>query len=541
MWGPEQPRRSPDGEFFDVAVLGGGNNGVAVARECAAAGRRTLLVEQHDFSSGTTSRSTRIIHGGLRYLEHGELALVRESLRERERLRQRYPHLVRPLTFLLALPPGRRSALEVRFGLWLYRRLGNHAAAYANGSSSLERLLDRGGAQACRIFHYDDAQCEFPERLVAEWLHDALAAGAQARNYTQALAVETANGLVRGVRLRDLLSGAEYRVGARWVVNATGPWADRMLRESNLATQQPMIGGVRGSHIVLPHFPGAPETAVYTEASDGRPIFLIPWNDQILLGTTEVADDGDPSRTQPSSAEVEYLISSFRRLFPAAPVTADDIRFTFAGVRPLPYAPGKTPAAVTRRHILHEHGAEGATGMISVIGGKLTTAAALGRECARRMGIHVEEPLLHGFADGSSIGDSFNRCTRYLQQLGGLSEDQSRAMVGWFGRSAAGIARLAGHDERMRAPLCDHTSHLVAEAVHAMREESAVTLADVLLRRVPLALGACWSERCTRQAAERIGAVMGWGEARISREVSEAELELATFKVRATPVLPFVA
>ena len=201
-------RPSLENERFHVIVIGGGINGVAIARECARAGRRTLLVEQHDFAAGTTSRSTRIIHGGLRYLEHGDIGQVRESLREREWLLQRYPHLVHPLQFLLALgEESRRSALAVRTGLWLYRRMG-HAARGVDGSRTeqdkLERLLDAG--KHFSVFSFDDAQCEFPERLVAEWLVEAIEAGAVARNHTEVLAVRIHNGRATGVLLRDRLT-----------------------------------------------------------------------------------------------------------------------------------------------------------------------------------------------------------------------------------------------------------------------------------------------------------------------------------------------
>src|SRR5579862_4842251 len=168
-------RPSLNREHFDVVVIGGGINGVAIARECARANGRTLLVEQNDFAAGTTSRSTRLIHGGLRYLEHGDLAQVRESLREREHLAQTYPHLVTPLQFLLALDGnGGRSTLAVRAGLWLYRRLGGAGHLSSVNSypqEQLERLLGRG--RNFSLFSFEDAQCEFPERLVAEWLREA--------------------------------------------------------------------------------------------------------------------------------------------------------------------------------------------------------------------------------------------------------------------------------------------------------------------------------------------------------------------------------
>src|SRR5712691_2535457 len=386
---PSKARPPLEGERFQVVVIGGGINGVAIARECARAGRRTLLVEQQDFAAGTTSRSTRIIHGGLRYLEHAELGLVRESLLERRRLLQQRPHLVHPVHFLLALDQeSGRNALTVRTGLWLYRNLGGgklRPDSSREDLHKLERLLDSG--RRWSIFGYEDAQCEFPERLVAEWLVEAMAAGAVARNHSQVLAVDVRHRRVVGVLLRDQISGKEERVEATWIINATGPWADRLCQRSRIQTQHPMLGGVRGSHIVLPRFAGAPDAAVYTEAVDKRPIFVIPWNEQILVGTTEVADHGDPSKVQPAMEETDYLMRSLGHLFPRVKLSASDIRYTFAGIRPLPFAPKEKAASVTRKHYLHDHAQDGAEHMISVIGGKLTTAAELAGQCAARIGI----------------------------------------------------------------------------------------------------------------------------------------------------------
>src|SRR5215471_19002987 len=211
-------------QIFDVLVIGGGINGVAIARECARHGRRTLLVEQNDFACGTTSRSTRIIHGGLRYLEHGELGMVRESLHEREHLLEQAPHLVREREFLLVLPRKprsfMRSSLAVRTGLWLYHRWAGGQRAVDGGLAAFERQLDSG--ESWSVYSYEDAQCEFPERLVAEWLVDAVAAGAVVRNHTQALEITRSNGHVTGVRLRDAISGQEFKVTASRIVNATG-------------------------------------------------------------------------------------------------------------------------------------------------------------------------------------------------------------------------------------------------------------------------------------------------------------------------------
>ncbi len=530
-------RPSLESERFHVIVIGGGINGVAIARECARAGRRTLLVEQHDFAAGTTSRSTRIIHGGLRYLEYGDLGQVRESLRERQWLLQRYPHLVNPLQFLLALGENsRRSALAVRTGLWLYRKMGN-AGLGVDGNRSeqdrLERLLDQG--KRFSVFTFDDAQCEFPERLVAEWLVEAIEAGAVARNHTQVLTVEIRNGHATGALLLDQFSGKEQRVDTTWIINATGPWADGICQSSNLQTGNPMVGGVRGSHIVLPRFAGAPKAAVYTEAVDGRPIFVIPWNEQVLVGTTEVPDRSDPGRVQPSAEEIEYLLRSLVRLFPQVRVSRDDIHYAFAGVRPLPFSLKKDPSAVSRKHYLHDHTADGAARMISVIGGKLTTAGSLARECAARIGIKTV-PAALAIACEDRVDPMVEQWVVEVAEAGGISADAARGIVEWYGKRALAVASRAHGSAEMRSPLCPHSRHIVAEAVHAFGNECASTLADVLLRRVPVALGACWSLSCSREAARRIGAALGWSEQLAAMELEAFERERDGFLRKASQV-----
>jgi glycerol-3-phosphate dehydrogenase len=529
-------RASLEGQHFHVVVIGGGINGVAVARECARSGKRTLLVEQSDFASGVTSRSTRIIHGGLRYLEHGELGLVRESLRERDRLLRDSSHLVHPINFVLLLnAESQRSAMKVRAGLWLYRRFAGRKSNDPGEMElrRLERALDAG--RKWSMFNYEDAQCEFPERLVADWLREAMEAGAVVRNHSEVLAVDVAHGRARGVLLRDRITGRDERVDAAWVLNCTGPWADRICQRSSVRTPHPMLGGVRGSHIVIGRFPGSPTTALYTEAPDGRPIFLVPWNDQILVGTTEVADDGDPGKTAPAANEIEYLLRSVCRLFPKAKIAAHDIKYSFAGIRPLPYAEGKNPSAVTRRHFLHDHSSDGATRMISVIGGKLTTAASLARECARKIGLKVPEPKTIALGPAASLDPMLDNAVLEVAQAGSVSEESARGIVEWHGRRAMDIARMALVSAELRAPICPHTSHIVAEVVEAYRHECAITMGDVLLRRVPLALGPCWSESCSREAALRIGAVMGWNEQTMGENLESFEMERAAFLRKASP------
>jgi glycerol-3-phosphate dehydrogenase len=537
-------RASLDAQHFDVVVIGGGINGVAIARECAQAGKRVLLVEKNDFASGTTSRATRIIHGGLRYLEHGELGLVRESLHERQRLLSERPHLVRHLNFVLALSQqqSQRSALEIRFGLWLYRKMAGPSLSRITSDAAMRQLENQlGSGERWSLFQYDDAQCEFPERLVAEWLVEAANAGAVVRNHTEAAAISIANGKVRGITLRDTLSAHdEYSVTAEWIINATGPWVDRVA-SSAIKSEKPMVGGVRGSHLVLRRFAGAPQSAVYTEAVDRRPIFLVPWNGQLLFGTTEVRDSGDPDTTQPDGAEVSYLLDSFHRLFPHARLTSSDVRYAFAGIRPLPYAPDKSVAGISRRHIVREHSDDGAQGFVSIIGGKLTTAAALARECARLIGIKVDEPPLPVVAPAPANGicSSLDQWARTVTAKTGITELSARSIAQWHGRRALAVVAMAKQDPLLSQPLCPHSEHLVAEAVEAAHNEFAITLGDILLRRIPVALGACWSEECSRHAVRLIGLALGWSAREQDEQLEAFERERSAFL--RTPTLPLLA
>jgi glycerol-3-phosphate dehydrogenase len=291
-----------------------------------------------------------------------------------------------------------------------------------------------------------------------------------------------------------------------------------------------MIGGIRGSHIVLPTFHGAPEVAIFTEALDGRPIFVIPWNGQLLVGTTEVPDNGDPGKSQPSLEEVDYLLRSLRTLLPQARFSAADINYAFAGVRPLPFVGKKSPAAITRRHFLHDHSREGVHQMISAIGGKLTTAAELGRQCARKMGIKVVEP--RGIALAHSPGPTLDDFILEVAGAAGISEDSAEGIAEWYGSKSLQVARFARMSAEMKAKLCAHTGHIVAEAAYAFHHEYAFTLGDILLRRVPVALGGCWSEECSRIAAGRIGAALGWSENEVSSAFEQFETERNAFLVR---------
>jgi glycerol-3-phosphate dehydrogenase len=517
------------GQHFQVAVIGGGIMGVAIARECARAGKRTLLVEQNDFAAGTTSRSSRML-SGLRALENGDVSFARESLRERGRLLRDRSHLAHPAHFLFALNnKGKRSAMSVRTALWVYRHMAGSnvdAAGFEMARKKLERALDAG--QRWSIFDYEDAQCEFPERLVAEWLVEAIAAGAVVRNHTQVLAVDVAHGRARGLLLRDWTRNLEEKIEATWIINATGPWVDRTCHRSGVKMRQ-LVSGVRGSHLVLSHFPGAPSTAICTEGSDGRPLYIIPWNEQILVGATHVPDTSDPGKVHPASDEIESLLHSLAWLFPRARISHSDIRYAFAGIRSLPFDRSGDPGTVSRQHSLHDHQQEDVARLISVIGGNLASAATVARDCARMIGIRATEAKALAVADGSALDPLLDHFVVDVSRAASISEEASRAIVEWHGKRSMQIARMAQSSAELRTTLCPHSDHIVAEAVEAYRNECAVTLGDVLLRRVPVALGPCWSEACSREAALRIAAVMGWNEETTGANLEAFETERTAY------------
>jgi glycerol-3-phosphate dehydrogenase len=247
------------------------------------------------------------------------------------------------------------------------------------------------------------------------------------------------------------------------------------------------------------------------------------------VGTTEVADQGDPGKVQPSPEEIDYLMRSFVQLFPRVKLSAADIRYSFAGVRPLPFAPKESAGAVTRRHFLHDHAEDGAEHMISVIGGKLTTAAELARQCAAKIGVSSKSSKTIAIASAEHAALLLDQWVIEIGNGGSVSADTARGIVEWHGKRALDISNMARRSPDLRAPLCSHSEHIVAEAVDAFAGECAATLGDVLLRRVPVALGACWSPACSREAAARIGAVMGWDESQSAAQLEAFEIERASF------------
>src|SRR5256885_5322900 len=343
---------------YDVVIIGGGMAGAGVARDLALRGVSTALIEQGDFASATTSQSSKLIHGGLRYLELFDFSLVRESLRERETLRGLAPHLVRPLPFLVPIyRASSRSLIKVRIGLKLYDWLtpGRDRERYrvlpAVDALSLEPAIrpdDLRGAG----YYFDDLLL-YPERLCLENVLSACRHGARAFNYARVESVQRdAAGALAGVSVRDLLTGGVATLRARVLVNATGPWVDDFRALASVQERgKHILRRTKGIHCLLPRMT---DRAIYHSTRDDRMIFVIPWRDFSLVGTTDTDFDGDLDRVYATGDEVRYLLGEVRQAVPDPRVAFDEVLYTYAGVRPLSFEEGNRASDVSRAHKIVE-------------------------------------------------------------------------------------------------------------------------------------------------------------------------------------------
>lgn len=481
---------------YDLLVIGGGINGLGIAADAAARGLSVLLVDKGDFGGATTAASSRLIHGGLRYLQYGELSLVRESLHERGLLLRQRPHLVRPIQLLIPAFTGiGLPSWQLHAGLKLYDLLARDSAFPLSrylSRTEVQRLEPGLSARGLRNgFLYADGQIEFPERLCVELMRETVQAGGEALNYTRVAALRQQGSRITGARLRDEWTGREWDVDATLTLNAAGPWVDAV---NHLLPSPPprLIGGTWGTHVVLPLRPGGPRGHLYATAQrDGRPFFILPWDGRLLVGTTDVPFEGDPDRLTVQAWEVEYLLTEINRLFPAAAYTEADVQFTTIGIRPLPasHRPGSAAGAITRRHFLVDHGQrEGLPGLASVVGGKLTTYRSLAEEvvdwCCRELG----RPDLP--------------CPTRAVRTTGESQSFSRP---FYGLAGAGLRQLLQQRPELAAPLAPGCRTTAAEVVYAAREERARTVDDVLRRRLMLLPPTPELQAAVRSIGEREG------------------------------------
>jgi glycerol-3-phosphate dehydrogenase len=523
---------------FDVIIIGAGINGAGIARDAAMRGLNVLLLDKGDISSGTTSWSTRLIHGGLRYLEHGELPLVWESLRERQTLFHIAFHLVSPLPILIPIYEGRkRGPRTIRAGLIAYNLLspGQTVPKYQMLTRAAVLRQEPGvnpdGLEGAALYY--DAQVEFAERLVVENVLSAKTYGAVVATYANVKKLIVRNGAVRGVEGTLTLSHEAFTAKSRIVVNASGPWVDQVLAG---ALDLPMryIGGTKGSHLIVAPFRGAPSTALYVEAKyDHRPFFIIPWNDKYLIGTTDIRYDGDLDKVRIDDAEIEYLLSETNAVIPSANLTRDSILYTYSGVRPLPYTENQDEQSITRRHSLHTH--FNLDGVISVVGGKLTTYRNLAKQTVdlifKKLGRRSPECMTASVPLPGVGGRNLKTISDRLKRIYGLSAQVSERLPRIYGSRASDILQMAGDNKWLFEVFDVETAAIGAEVVFSFRDELAQTLADCLLRRTMVGLNSLLGIGADQAAAKIAQRHLGWSEDRARAEVQGYRAYVKRFQV----------
>jgi glycerol-3-phosphate dehydrogenase len=490
------------GGTFDVLVIGGGITGAGVACEAAARGLSVALVERGDFAQGTSSGSTKLIHGGLRYLPMLDVAQVREGLEEQNRLLCNAPHLVRPLPFVLPLYRGSLRPLGLSlprplrvglplglaFGLWAYDRLAGRIGprrhrrlAPADLAALVPALRQEGLRHA---FLYYDAQTD-DARLTLAVLRTAVSHGAVAANYVEVVGVRTEAGRCTGADVVDRLSGARSVVSARTTINAAGVWAEAVA--GFVAPPTFRLRRAKGVHIVLRNGPLGMHRAalVLPETDDGRVAFVVPWQGALLVGTTDTEWDRADGAPPVGRDDVAYLLDHAAR-FLTVPLPAREILGAFASLRPLVSIGGRSSAHLSRRHEV----VRSAEGFYSIIGGKLTTYRRMAEDVmnaatGRRAGTPSRTrtlPLIGAAELRQALPDLRDRARRLR-----LPRRTWLHLIRTYGTETARVCDLVAERPSLGTPLVEGCPHIGAEVVIAARHEMAVTLEDVLLRRTRLA------------------------------------------------------
>jgi glycerol-3-phosphate dehydrogenase len=522
---------------LDVLVIGGGIVGTGIARDLALRGLKVALVEQRDLASGTSSRPTRLIHGGLRYLEMFDFALVRTDMREREVLLRLAPHLVTPLRFLI--PIYGQSVMyraKLQTGMQLYDALSYDKSLPArqwldrHELAGVEPGLTQDDLQGAWQFY--DGQVSLVERLVVENALDAASEGGHILTYARVVRLlRNAEGAVTGAVVQDALSNREIEARARLIVNATGPWLD-LTTASIRPGRKPLLRLTKGVHLVTPS--ASKNAHVLFAERDGRLFFVIPWLGYSLVGTTDTDYAGDPADAAASLEDVEYLVGEAKRAFPAGQF--DTIYYTWAGVRALVRVAAISEGKVSRKHALHDHARrDGVPGMVSVVGGKVTGYRAIAEEVgnlvARKLGVALvrdsttqRRPLPGGhLADLKTYiaGEIWPRA----RQLG-LDHEQAEYLGSIYGSLAEQVLARVERNPRLAQRVCQHQPTILAQLDRAIEEEWARSLGDVLLRRTPLGLHACQALDCLESAADHLAARLGWGPGERARQIAAYRREI---------------
>jgi len=504
MWGRVKEHRGP----WDIIVVGGGATGVGIAIDAASRGYDVLLLEQSDFCKGTSSRSTKLAHGGVRYLEKGDIGLVMEALKERGLLLQNAPHLVHDLAFIV---PNYEwwEAPFYGLGLKLYQVL---AGKYGFGKSrllsreeTLEHLptLKTEGLRGGAIYYdgqFDDA------RLLIHMVLTACEQGATLLNYVQVTGVtKDSQNFVDGVMARDVESGEEFQAAARVVINATGAFGDSLRRAAD-ENAKPMIAPSQGIHLVFrPEFLPGNSAIMVPHTSDGRVLFAIPWHGHVLVGTTDTPVPTPTLEPVAMEQEIEFILATAGQYLAKAP-TRDDVLSIFAGIRPLVKAGGAvSTAALSRDHVIHID----TSGLMTICGGKWTTYRHMAEDCVDRAATLAQLPerscvtrhlRIHGFNAGPRLGDP----------------------LAVYGSDAEKIRALIEHDSVLGERLHPALPYVKGEVVWAAREEMARTVEDVLARRTrALFLNAKAALEIAPTVAQLLAGELGWKKQIVEDQLSD--------------------
>jgi glycerol-3-phosphate dehydrogenase len=527
------------GQHFEVVVIGGGITGAGVALDAASRGYSVALVERGDYAVGTSSRSSKMIHGGLRYLQNFDLGLVREALLERQLMVQLAPHLVYPTPFLVAALGEERRDRKLGLGLNMYdvmatTRVGRSRRELRASKEEDEdfywspdrhrtidrdEVLDLVPALAARepkdAYLFYDCQTD-DVRLVLTVLGEAERFGAVMLNGANVTELLSANGRATGVACVEADSGERFEVGADHVVNATGVFADRIRPEEVVEEEDvPRIAPSRGTHLILDQadLPMG-DAACIVPAGEGRMIFSLPWYGRTLIGTTDNDYDGDTTHPKPAEGDVGYLLEAVNEFFGTA-LTQSDLVGAYAGVRPLISSgdPRKS-VDISRKAELYET----SSGMLTITGGKLTTWRRMAKQTVDRL---VEREGREAPCHTAEIPLGMEARAEDLEAPEGVGEASVAQLAFRYGHASRAVLDLARKDPKLAGPIVPGRPDLLAEVAIAARREQARSVGDVLLRRTRLGILAApqlRDARAVRPVAEVLGAELGWSRRRVKQE-----------------------
>lgn len=502
--------------LFDVIIIGGGIIGTGVARDAALRGFKVLLVEKEDFAYGTTSRSTKLIHGGLRYLRMLDFRLVHQDLHEREILLKIAPHLVHRLEFIIPLlkrTPFYR--LTIPIGLRLYNMLAHGTTLpdcyklTSKDTLKLEPSLSNTGGIASSYLYYD-CQVEYMERLCIENALDAAANGAILLNHTTMTEYIIKNGAVIGIQLKDNLTGKEYLAYSRIVLNAGGPWAGQILNKIKTRHDYD-IRNTKGIHLLTEKISN--NALVLFAKSDGRLFFIIPWLNYSLIGTTDTDYTGDKDRVCADKTDIDYLVTETRHYFPS--FNRDKIHSTYAGLRPLVSNEKKSASNTSRAHRLIDHESrDNIKGLVSILGGKITAYRSIAEETVnllckkfgKRVACNTAQTPLPGAL--AIFQSDIEKAAKSL----GLTVATINYLIKIYGSRYTSVLKYAAADNRLCKPISADSMDILAQVKHAVIEEAALSLNDFMLRRSLLGLLPSQHLDYVEKVAEEMGLLLGWSK-----------------------------